>query len=119
MKPHPFRVFVAIPAALLLGLAAVPQASALTPRGRLVEGAVIAVHPPTREASIRRQQTPQPLEFQWTRHTDFIRGTSFVAPTAALRPGARVRVTYHKPIFGPATVSRVVLLCPQVCRTCS
>lgn len=119
MKPHPLKALIAIPAALLLGLAVVPQASALTPRGRLVEGAVIAVHPPTREASIRRPQKLEPLEFQWTRHTDFVRGTGFIAPTTALRPGARVRVTYHKPIFGPATVSRVVLLCPQVCRSCS
>jgi len=114
MKANTFVV-----ALLAFAWAAVPDASALTPRGRIIDGTVLSADHATREAAIKRPDVAAALPFTWNKNTTFVQGANFVDPHAALRGGTQVRVTYHKPLFGPATVSRVVLLRkPSRCCSC-
>ncbi|MBS0657223.1 MAG: hypothetical protein JSR82_03125 [Verrucomicrobia bacterium] len=109
------KLLLAAAAAVSLGVLAPSTASALSPRGRQVDGSVVRVALVERSAVIAQTSDRKQLSFQWNDRTDFVRGASFTDAKTALKAGALVRVTYHRPIFGPATVSRVVLVQPARC----
>ncbi|MBS0658577.1 MAG: hypothetical protein JSR82_10080 [Verrucomicrobia bacterium] len=103
--------------ALALSLLTPSTASALSQRGRQIDGSVVRVEFTQRNAMIAQTSDQRQLSFQWNNRTDFVRGASFTDAKTALKAGNLVRVTYHRPFFGPATVSRVVLV--RSARCCS
>lgn len=50
-------------------------------------------------------------EFRWIRWANFCDANGHSSP-AALKPGMRVQVKFHNPIFGPDYISRVTLSLP-------
>ncbi|MBS0657785.1 MAG: hypothetical protein JSR82_05990 [Verrucomicrobia bacterium] len=89
----------------------------MSTRGRQIDGSVVRVEFAQRSAIIAQTRDQRQVSFQWNNGTDFVRGAAFTDAKTALKPGNLVRVTYHRPFFGPATVSRVVLV--RAARCCS
>lgn len=91
------------------------SATALPLSGRYVTGIVKKVDPQARQAQVLPLETTESLGFTWNRRTVFSANKQ-AADAGVVKRGAKVRVIYHRPFFGPAYVSKVAL--PAGCRSC-
>ena len=88
----------------------IPTPAAAMPRtGRRITGIVQKTNWQGRESEILRTDARGPLIFVWIAPTAFVANRQWVN-AAILKPGARVEVTYHHPLFGRPYVTRVTLL---------
>lgn len=91
------------------------SATALPLSGRYVTGIVKKVDLQARQAQILPLEKAEPLGFTWNPRTVFS-AKKQPADAGIVKRGAKVKVIYHQPFFGPAYVSRVTLLAG--CRSC-
>ncbi len=85
------------------------SATALPLSGRYVTGIVKKVDLQTRQALVLPLKTAEPLGFTWNSRTVFAANKQ-TADAGIVKRGAKVRVIYHRPFFGPPYVSKVALL---------
>ena len=95
--------------ALAVVVCAATPATAKTPRGRRISGIVQKTNWQAREAEILRTDRIGALSFVWNTRTTFVANMQ-LANSTILKQGARVKVSYHRPLFGRPFVSRVMLL---------
>ncbi len=101
---QPRSVFLLL---ILFWCSALPaiQASGVRPHGVAMTGVVRSVDDGARRL-VFAQEGGSVREVIWLRSTQFRRGAGSARP-AELRPGMRVRVLFHDPLFGRSYVSRV------------
>lgn len=104
MNSLPHLVFIT----LIITLAMPFSADARYPRGSILTGTVRSVDVVTRSVvfvgdggAIRK--------FVWTSHAQLWRDGIDSSPST-LKPGMRLRITIHNPLFGEDSVSQMVLL---------
>jgi len=85
-------------------------AEARPPRGVSMTGTIQSVDAATRKIVFVQDDGPV-HEFVWVGRTKFWHDAARFSPTS-LKPGMRVRVTLHNPLFGEDYVTRIVLLDP-------
>lgn len=91
-------------------LASIPTSATAMPRtGHRITGIVQKTNWQGRESEILRTDARGPLIFVWMDRTTFVANRQGVN-AAILKPGAKVEVTYHHPLFGRPYVTRVTLL---------
>jgi Cu/Ag efflux protein CusF len=83
-------------------------AEAHRPRGTPMSGIIRSVDATTRKIVFAQDQGPV-REFVWSTIAKFWHNQPDTSPTA-LKPGMRVQVNLHNPLFGPDYVTRIVLL---------
>ncbi len=105
MKGNP--LLIALLLTLLVGV--VQRASALTPRGRLITGIIQKVDVPTHEITMLSEDKGTVTTFTWSNRTTFV-ANGQMAAAFILKPGARVTVSHHVPLFGKPFVTRVTLI---------
>lgn len=94
---------------LVLMLGITLPASALTPRGRPIQGIIQKVIPQTKEVEMRRDDKGTVITFVTVKRTTFVADGKLVDATI-LQPGLHVEVSHHVPFFGKPFVTRVTLL---------
>ncbi len=86
-----------------------PAAFALPPLSRQAVGKVASIERAAQRFVWRSTEPDREMSLTWNRCTTFyLRGEK--APAIALRTGQQVRISYRTPLFGPPSVSRVVIL---------
>lgn len=86
-----------------------PASFALPPLSRQAVGKVASVDPTAQRFVWCSTEPAREMNLTWSRRTTFyLRGEE--APAAALSTGQQVRISYRTPLFGPPSVSRVVIL---------
>jgi hypothetical protein len=81
---------------------------AYRPRGTTMTGVIQSVDHTTRWISFARDDGTT-RRFVYGRLARFWQGTPDSSP-AALKPGMKVRVNFHNPLFGPDYATQIVLL---------
>jgi len=76
-----------------------------------MSGIVRSMDVSTRKIVCAQDQTPV-REFIWSKNAKFWHNQPDTSPTA-LKPGMRIQVNLHNPLFGPDYVTRIVLLQPS------
>lgn len=83
-------------------------AEAHRPRGTPMTGIVRSVDASTRKIVFAQDDGPV-REFVWSKIAKFWRNEPDTSPTA-LKPGMKVQVNLHNPLFGPDYVTKIVLI---------
>lgn len=95
-------------AAILLAIGT-PASFAMPPLSRQAVGKVASVDPAAQRFVWRSSEPVREMNLTWSGRTTFyLRGEE--TPATALRTGQQVRISYRPPLFGPPSVSRVVIL---------
>ena len=97
--------------ALLVTLAMPFSADARYPRGSILTGTVRSVDASARSVVFVTDGGAD-RKFVWTRYAQLWHDGIDRSP-ATLKPGMRVRITLHNPVFGEDSVSQMVLLPPS------
>lgn len=98
-----FIILLITPWVTSAGASVVPHGISMTGTIRSVDASTRKIVFVQDEGSIR--------ECVWIRWAKFYHDGGAASP-AALKPGMRVQVRFHNPVFGPDYVSRIVLLDP-------
>lgn len=95
--------------ALLFILFMPVAAPARQPGGLQVTGRILSIDHTSRVITLEEDGGKEPRKLVYAARTTFWSGASAIS-AETLKPGMRVQVTVHNPVFGPDFVTRIIQL---------